>query len=71
MLTDGAGIPIAVAVAGANRHDIKLLGPTLEAIVVDRPEPSEEQRQSLSGDRGYDFNPHCRAPDMAQELTGQ
>lgn len=56
MLTEAAGIPIAVAVAGANRHDIKLLGPTLEAIVVERPEPSEDQPQNLSGDRGYDFN---------------
>lgn len=45
-----------MAVAGANRHDIKLLGPTLEAIVVERPEPSEDQPQNLSGDRGYDFN---------------
>ena len=32
MLTDGAGIPLAVAVEGANRHDSKLLVATLEGL---------------------------------------
>ncbi len=31
VLTDGRGIPLAVALAGANRHDMKLTEPTLEA----------------------------------------
>ena len=42
MLTDGASIPLAVAVDGANRHDSKLLVATLDGIVVARPAPEEE-----------------------------
>ena len=39
-----------MVVAGANVHDTKLLKPTLESIVVDRPEGS----QNLCLDKGYD-----------------
>ena len=55
MLTDGQGIPIAVTVEGANRHDMKLVGPTLERIMVKRPLPTPEQPQHLCMDKGYDF----------------
>src|SRR5215207_9986115 len=41
MLTDGAGIPLAVAVEGANRHDSKLLVATLDGLVVARPDPGD------------------------------
>ena len=41
-------------VAGANVHDTKLLRPTLEAVVVDRPEPTGERPQHLSLDKAYD-----------------
>jgi putative transposase len=53
LLTDGAGIPLAVAVAGANRHDMKLVVATLDGIVVARPAP-EEVPQDLCLDAGYD-----------------
>ena len=39
-----------MVVAGANVHDTKLLRPTLESIVVDRPEGA----QNLCLDKGYD-----------------
>ena len=39
-----------MVVAGANVHDTKLLRPTLESIVVDRPEGA----QHLRLDKGYD-----------------
>ncbi len=39
VLTDGAGIPLALVVDGANRHDCKLLCATLDDIVIARPEP--------------------------------
>jgi putative transposase len=42
MLTDGAGIPLAVAVDGANRHDSKLLVATLDGLVVARRSAPEE-----------------------------
>ena len=49
-LVDGAGGPLRVVVAGANVHDTKLLRPTLESIVVDRPEGT----QNPCLDKGYD-----------------
>lgn len=48
-------MPIAVAVAGANRHDMKLLGPTLEALVLPRPAVTAEEPQHLCLDKGYDY----------------
>jgi len=59
LLTDGAGIPLALVIAGANRHDMKLLCATLDGIVIARPEPSQEQPQHLCLDAGYDY-PACR-----------
>lgn len=58
-MTDGQGIPIAVIVAGANRHDMKLLAETLEAVVVVRPEATDEAPQHLCADKGYDYEA-CR-----------
>ena len=55
LLTDGQGIPIGLVVAGANRHDMRLVGPTLAAIVVERPEPTAEQPQNWCLDKGYDY----------------
>jgi putative transposase len=57
-LTEGKGIPIAVVIAGANCHDMKLLAATLEAVVLERPEPSEEALQHLCADKAYDY-PTC------------
>lgn len=59
VLVDAEGGPLSVAIAGANVHDAKLLGPTLEAIVVDRPPVSDEAPQNLCLDKGYD-NPTGR-----------
>lgn len=55
MLTEGHGVPIGLAIDGANRHDMKLVRSTLESIVVERPEPSEEQPQGMCLDKGYDY----------------
>ena len=46
-----------MVVAGANVHDTKLLRPTLESIVVERPEGV----QNLCLDKGYD-NPTGPSP---------
>ena len=48
-------MPIGLAVAGANRHDMKLVRPTLENIVVERPTPTSEQPQGMCLDKAYDF----------------
>ncbi|MGC9084359.1 MAG: IS5 family transposase [Anaerolineae bacterium] len=55
LLTEGRGIPIAVAVEGANRHDMKLVEPTLAAMVIERPEPTDQAPQHLCLDKGYDY----------------
>jgi putative transposase len=56
LLTEGHGVPVGLAIDGANRHDTKLLRATLESIVVERPEPSEEQPQGMCLDKGYDYD---------------
>ncbi len=40
LLTEGHGIPLGLEVAGANRNDMKLVRPTLDSIVVERPQPT-------------------------------
>lgn len=55
LLTEGHGLPLAVTVAGANRHDMKLTEATLEAIVIERPQPTPEKPQHLCLDKGYDY----------------
>jgi putative transposase len=53
LLTEGHGLPIAVATSGANTHDVKLLEQTLDGIVVFRPAPAPEAPQNLCLDAGY------------------
>jgi putative transposase len=53
-LTEASGWPLAVAIAGANRHDTKLLRAALEAIVVERPQPTSDRPQHLCLDKAYD-----------------
>jgi putative transposase len=55
-LSDGYGLPLAVVVAGANVHDMKLAAPTLDALVVERPAPTAVQPQHLCLDAGYDYD---------------
>lgn len=55
LLTEGHGIPVGLAVDGANRHDMKLVRATLESIVVRRPEPSAATVQGICLDKGYDY----------------
>jgi putative transposase len=50
---DGRGAPLSLIVAGANRHDVKLLAQTLDAIVIRRPKPTKERPQHLCVDKGY------------------
>jgi putative transposase len=56
LLTDGDGIPIGVAVAGANVNDFKLARETLESIPLDRPKPTRRKPQGLCLDKGYDYD---------------
>lgn len=60
MLTDGAGYPLAIVIAPANRHDSKLLAQTLDALVVPRPRVHPHRPQHLCLDKAYD-TPDCHA----------
>ena len=55
LLTEGHGVPIGLAIEGANRHDMKLVRPTIQSIIIDRPEPTEAQPQGMCLDKGYDY----------------
>src|SRR5207248_3424139 len=69
VLVDEQGGPLGLVIDGANRHDTKLLRATIEAIVVDRPEPSAQQPQHLCLDKAYD-NPRGHATVAATGYSG-
>jgi hypothetical protein len=54
LLVEKDGGPLAVVIAGANVPDAQLLAATIEALVVERPEPEPEYPQHLCLDKGYD-----------------
>ena len=56
LLVEGAGVPVGIAIEGANRHDMKMVEATLESIPVERPQPTAEQPQGLCMDKGYDYD---------------
>jgi len=56
LLTDGAGVPVGLVVAGANVNDFKLARETLESIPVKRPRPTRMKPQGLCLDKGYDYD---------------
>jgi putative transposase len=68
VLVDADGGPLGVVIAGANVPDCKLLRATIEAIVVERPEPTAEHPQNLCLDKGYD-NPTGRETTVAAGYT--
>ena len=56
MPVDGAGVPPAIVVTGANRHDVSQLEEVLDCIVVERPDIFERS-QHLCLDKGYSGEP--------------
>ena len=65
LLVEADGEPLAVVVAGANVPDFKLLQATLDAIVVERRQPTEQAPdEHLCLDKGYDKD---AAREVAQE----
>jgi len=55
LLTDAGGVPLGLAIDGANRHDSKLVAATLESIPVARPTPNAQAAQGMCLDKGYDY----------------
>lgn len=66
-MTDGAGVPLAVVLSGANRHDMKKLADLLDAVVYAVP-PSPGEERHLCLDRGYDYA-QCREAATAHGYT--
>jgi len=56
LLTEARGVPVGLAVAGANRHDVVLLAPTLHSMVVQRPRPTRRRPQGLCLDNACDVD---------------
>ena len=55
VMTDGNGVPIGIAVGGANMVDFKMLAETIGSIPVERPVPTSEEPQNMCLDKGYDY----------------
>src|SRR5262245_13198226 len=68
VLVDGQGGPLGATIAGANVLERTMLRATIEAIVVERPEPTAAEPQHLSLDGGYG-NPTARAAAGAGEKS--
>lgn len=56
MLTEGSGVPIGLAVDGANRHDMRMVRETIQSIPIERPEPTRRKPQGMCLDKGYDYD---------------
>ena len=56
MLTEANGVPIGLAIEGANRNDFKMMKTTLESIPVKRAKPTRKKPQGLCLDKGYDYD---------------
>jgi hypothetical protein len=52
---DVEGVPLGVAIDGANRHNSKLLDETLDSIIVECPpfDSKKEAQENLCLDSGY------------------
>jgi putative transposase len=56
VLTEAAGVPIGVAIDGANRNDFKMAKATLKGLAIRRPKPTKKAPQGLCLDKGYDYD---------------
>jgi putative transposase len=54
LVVEATGGPLGATIAGANVHDTQLVAATLEAIVLERPQPTAAEPQHLCLEKGYD-----------------
>ncbi len=61
LITDRAGLPLSMAISGANLHDSQALQPLVRGIVPVRSPRGPRRRKpaKLHGDKGYDYD-HLR-----------
>jgi putative transposase len=69
LLVEADGGPLSVVIAGANVPDFKLLEATLDAVVIERPRPSQSAPQHLCLDKGYDKGPALEEAVESREYT--
>src|SRR5262249_43817671 len=55
LLVEGHGVPVGLAVDGANRPDMKMVRETIESIPVERPAPTDTKPQGMCLDNGYNY----------------
>jgi transposase len=62
LLTDGNGIPLAMTLTGANRHDVTQLLPLVDNIphVRGKRGAPRFRPKQVQGDRAYHSEPHCK-----------
>jgi putative transposase len=65
VMTEAAGIPIGLAVDGANRNDCKLAERTIASIAIPRPTPTQDAPQGVCLDKAYD---HQFIRDLLDEM---
>lgn len=79
VLTDAQGIPWAMTLTGANRHDVTQLSPLVDAVPAVRGQRGRPRRRPdrVQGDRAPDSEPHRRewrrrgiTPVLAKRRTG-
>jgi putative transposase len=58
---DARGVPLSLAVSGANVHDVKLLTRTWDRLACPRPKARKGKPQHLCADAGYKGDPARRA----------
>ena len=56
IITEASGIPLGLSIDGANRHDMKMVRATIENIIIEKPEATDEDPQGLCLDKGYDYD---------------
>jgi hypothetical protein len=56
LLTEANGIPVGLAVDGANRNDSKMVRETVESIPIRRPRPTARNPQGMCMDKGCDYD---------------
>jgi putative transposase len=55
LLVEASGVPVGLAVDGANRPDMKMVRETIASIPVERPAPTAEAPQHMCLDNGYNY----------------
>ncbi|MFB8770596.1 IS5 family transposase [Nocardiopsis alba] len=57
LITDRSGLPLSMAISGANTHDSQALQPLVEGIppIRSRRGPRRRRPAKLHGDKGYDY----------------